>query len=93
MDSFTQSEHKGWQRVAGQYDSSWSSSTRQFISPLLERADLLPGMSVLIIFAAGFALFALSAFPPTQRVGLVVDILANLFGLPLLGGAQWKKGE
>jgi len=23
--------------------------------------------------------------------GLVVDILANLFVLPLLGGAQWKK--
>jgi predicted RND superfamily exporter protein len=50
-----------------------------------------------IIFAAGFALFALSAFPPTQRFGLVVlaglviDLLANLFLLPLLGGAEWKK--
>jgi uncharacterized protein len=50
-----------------------------------------------IIFAAGFAIFALSDFPPTQRFGLVVlggliiDILANLFVLPLLGGAQWKK--
>jgi uncharacterized integral membrane protein len=36
-------------------------------------------------------------FPPTQRFGLVVlaglivDILGNLFVLPLLGGAQWKK--
>jgi hypothetical protein len=35
-------------------------------------------------------------FPPTQRFGLVVlagciiDILANLFVLPLLGGAQLK---
>jgi predicted RND superfamily exporter protein len=50
-----------------------------------------------VIFAAGFAIFALSDFPPTQRFGLVVlggliiDILANLFVLPLLGGAQWKK--
>jgi hypothetical protein len=50
-----------------------------------------------IIFAAGFAIFALSDFPPTQRFGLVVlagliiDILANLFVWPLLGGAQWKK--
>ncbi len=48
------------------------------------------------IIAAGFAIFALSNFPPTQRFGLVVvagtviDILANLFLLPLLGGAQWK---
>jgi len=47
--------------------------------------------------AAGFAIFVLSDFPPTQRFGLVVladcivDILANLFVLPLLGGAQWKK--
>jgi predicted RND superfamily exporter protein len=38
----------------------------------------------------------LSDFPPTQRFGLavlagtVVDILVNLFVLPLLGGAQWK---
>src|SRR6266513_1552429 len=50
-----------------------------------------------VIFAAGFAIFVLSNFPPTQRFGLVVlagciiDILANLFVLPLLGGAQWKK--
>ncbi len=50
-----------------------------------------------VIFAAGFAIFVLSNFPPTQRFGLVVlagliiDILANLFVLPLLGGAQLKK--
>jgi len=50
-----------------------------------------------VIIAAGFAIFVLSNFPPTQRFGLVVlagciiDILANLFVLPLLGGAQWKK--
>jgi uncharacterized protein len=50
-----------------------------------------------VIFAAGFAIFVLSDFPPTQRFGLVVlggliiDILGNLFVLPLLGGAQLKK--
>jgi uncharacterized protein len=50
-----------------------------------------------VIIAAGFAIFALSDFPPTQRFGLVVvagaivDILANLFVLPLLGGAEWKR--
>jgi uncharacterized protein len=50
-----------------------------------------------VIIAAGFAIFVLSDFPPTQRFGLVVlvgciiDILANLVVLPLLGGAQWKK--
>src|SRR5437773_2600503 len=50
-----------------------------------------------VIIAAGFAIFLLSDFPPTQRFGLVVlagciiDILANLFVLPVLGGAQWKR--
>jgi len=50
-----------------------------------------------VIIGAGFAIFVLSNFPPTQRFGLVVlagliiDILANLFVLPLLGGAQLKK--
>jgi uncharacterized protein len=49
-----------------------------------------------VIIAAGFAIFAFSSFPPTQRFGLVVvcgsivDIGANLFLLPLLAGASWK---
>ena len=52
-----------------------------------------------VIIGAGFAIFVLWTFPPTQRFGLVVlaglviDILANLFVLPLLGGAQWKKSD
>ena len=47
-----------------------------------------------VIIGIGFAIFVLSNFPPTQRFGLVVlagliiDILANLFVLPLLGGAE-----
>src|SRR5205823_14173870 len=50
-----------------------------------------------VIIAAGFGIFVLSDFPPTQRFGLVVvfgtiiDILANLFVLPLLGGTQWNR--
>lgn len=49
-----------------------------------------------VIIAGGFAIFAFSNFPPTQRFGLVVvsgtviDILVNLFLLPLLGGGTWK---
>src|SRR5438876_9680 len=52
-----------------------------------------------VIFAAGFAIFVLSNFPPTQRFGLVVlaglivDILANLFVLPLLGGAPLRRSD
>ena len=50
-----------------------------------------------VIIATGFAIFVLSDFPPTQRFGLVVlagciiDIVANLFALALLGGAPLKK--
>jgi len=46
-DAFTQFEHEGWERVAGRYDSTWSSSTRQFIAPLLDAAKVSAGMSVL----------------------------------------------
>ena len=48
-----------------------------------------------VVIGAGFAIFALSSFPPTQRFGLVVlagtviDILANLFVLPVLAGADF----
>ena len=44
---FTQFEHEGWQRVANKYDSVWSSSTRQFIPPLLEAAEVSGNMSIL----------------------------------------------
>ena len=47
MESFAKFEHEGWQRVAGKYDSVWASSTRQFILPLLDAAEVSGGMSVL----------------------------------------------
>jgi len=47
MDAFTEFEHQGWERVAHKYDSTWSTSTRQFIEPLLDAAEVTEGMSVL----------------------------------------------
>ena len=46
-EAFTRFEHEGWERVAGKYDSTWSSSTRQFIPPLLDAAGVAAGTSVL----------------------------------------------
>src|SRR5881397_1987193 len=46
-DAFTKFEHEGWERVAGKYDSTWSTSTRQFITPLLDAANVSSGMSLL----------------------------------------------
>jgi ubiquinone/menaquinone biosynthesis C-methylase UbiE len=47
MDAFTQFEHEGWERVADKYDSTWATSTRQFIAPLLDAATVTTGMSML----------------------------------------------
>jgi ubiquinone/menaquinone biosynthesis C-methylase UbiE len=47
VDAFTEFEHEGWQRVANKYDSVWSSSTRQFILPVLDTAEVRAGMSLL----------------------------------------------
>src|ERR1700731_3482883 len=46
-DSFTEFEHRGWERVANKYDSVWSTSTRQFIPPLLDAAQVFAGLSIL----------------------------------------------
>jgi SAM-dependent methyltransferase len=46
-DAFTEFEHEGWQRVADKYDSVWSTSTRQFIPPLLDAAEIFAKLSVL----------------------------------------------
>ena len=46
-DAFTKFEHEGWERVADKYDSTWSTSTRQFIPPLLDAAQVFDKMSIL----------------------------------------------
>src|SRR6184192_2056608 len=46
-DAFTEFEHAGWERVANKYDSTWSSSTRQFIPRLLDAAKVSGKMSIL----------------------------------------------
>ena len=46
-DKFARFEHAAWQRVADKYDSSWSSLTRQFVSHLINAAQVSPGMSQL----------------------------------------------
>ena len=46
-DAFTKFEHEGWERVANKYDSTWASSTRQFIPPLFDAAKVGTKMSIL----------------------------------------------
>lgn len=47
METFTEFEHRGWQRVADKYDAGWSSATRQFVSPLLDAAEVGENMLIL----------------------------------------------
>jgi SAM-dependent methyltransferase len=46
-DAFTNFEHEGWERVANKYDSTWAGSTRQFITPLLDAAEVSSKMAIL----------------------------------------------
>jgi len=46
-NDFTTFEHAGWERVAQKYDSVWSSLTRQFVSHLINAAQVSAGMSLL----------------------------------------------
>ena len=46
-DAFTKFEHEGWERVANKYDSTWASSTRQFIPPLLDAVEISGKMAIL----------------------------------------------
>src|SRR5256885_12604184 len=44
---FATFEHEGWERVDNKSVSTWSSSTRQFIPPLLDAANVSGKMSIL----------------------------------------------
>ena len=79
MDSFTQFEHEGWQRVADKYDSVWSSSTRQFVPPLLDAAEVKEGMSVLDVGCGPGYVSAAAAERGAQPVGL--DFSQEMVGI------------
>ena len=55
-----------------------------------------PVLGTMTVVACGFAIFALSSFPPTRRFGMAVvggallDVVACLFVLPLLAGAPLR---
>jgi len=67
-ESFAKFEYEGWQRVARKYDSFWASSTRQFIPPLLDAAEVSGEMSVLDVGCGpGYVSAAAAARGATPR--------------------------
>jgi ubiquinone/menaquinone biosynthesis C-methylase UbiE len=69
-DAFTTFEHEGWERVANKYDSVWSSSTRQFIPPLLDAADVSGKMSILDVGCGPGYVSAAAAERGASPIGL-----------------------
>lgn len=69
-EAFTKFEHEGWERVAAKYDSVWSSSTRQFIPPLLDAAEVSSGMSMLDIGCGPGYVSAASTERGAKPIGL-----------------------
>ena len=79
MDSFTRFEHDGWQGVADKYDSVWSSSTRQFIPPLLEAAEVSAEMSILDVGCGPGYVSAAAAECGATPIGL--DFSGEMMGI------------
>src|SRR6266513_3089991 len=78
-DAFTKFEHAGWERVANKYDSTWSSSTRQFIPPLLNAAEVSEGMSVLDVGCGPGYVSAATAVRGATPLGL--DFSEGMIGI------------
>jgi len=83
-DDFARFEHEGWQRVANKYDSTWSKSTRQFIPPLLDLAEVAAGMDVLDVGCGPGYVAAAAAERGARSVGIdfsseMVSIAKTLF--------------
>src|SRR6266478_6379318 len=84
MEAFAKFEHEGWERVAGKYDSVWSSSTRQFIGPLLDAAEVASGMALLDVGCGPGYVSAAATERGATALGLdfsrkMVDIAHRMF--------------
>jgi SAM-dependent methyltransferase len=93
MNAFTEFEHEGWQRVAGKYDAVWSSSTRQFIAPLLDAAEVGPGMSLLDIGCGPGYVSAAAAERGAVPIGL--DFSSEMVGIArrMFPGIEFREGD
>jgi SAM-dependent methyltransferase len=77
--AFTEFEHQGWQRVAGKYDATWSTSTRQFIPPLLDSAKVSASMAILDVGCGPGYVSAAAAERGAKPIGL--DFSAEMLAI------------
>ena len=92
-EAFNEFEHRGWQRVAERYDSTWASSTRQFIPPLLEMAELRGGMSVLDVGCGPGYVSAAVAACGARPIGL--DFASEMVAIARqkFPGIEFREGD
>ena len=93
MDAFTEFEHEGWERVADKYDSTWSTSTRQFIRPLLDAAGVVEGMSVLDVGCGPGYVSAAATERGATAIG--VDFSREMIGIAkrMFPGIEFREGD
>ena len=92
-DAFTKFEHEGWERVANKYDSTWSSSTRQFIPALLNAAEVGAEMSILDVGCGPGYVSAAAVELGALAVGL--DFSAEMIAIAkkMFPGIEFRQGD
>ncbi|HWY39347.1 MAG TPA: class I SAM-dependent methyltransferase, partial [Chthoniobacterales bacterium] len=92
-DAFTEFEHEGWERVADKYDSTWSTSTRQFIRPLLDAARVSAKMSVLDVGCGPGYVSAAAAERGAKPVGLDFSTEMIAIAKRMFPGIEFREGD
>ena len=92
-DAFTKFEHEGWERVADKYDSVWASSTRQFIPPLLDAANVAKEMSILDVGCGPGYVSAAAAERGAKPIGL--DFSAEMIAIAkkMFPRIEFRRGD
>jgi SAM-dependent methyltransferase len=92
-DAFTEFEHEGWERVADKYDSTWSTSTRQFIRPLLDAAKVSAEMSVLDVGCGPGYVSAAAAERGAKPIGLDFSMEMIAIAKRMFPGIEFYEGD
>jgi len=92
-NAFTKFEHEGWQRVAQKYDSVWSSSTRQFIPPLLDAAEVSAGLSVLDVGCGPGYVSAAAAERGARPAGLDFSRAMVAIASTMFPAVEFREGD
>ncbi|HET9800553.1 MAG TPA: methyltransferase domain-containing protein [Chthoniobacterales bacterium] len=92
-DPFTKFEHEGWERVADKYDATWATSTRQFIPPLLDAAEVLGQMSILDVGCGPGYVSAVAAERGAIPTGLDFSTEMIAIAKEMWPGIEFREGD